>query len=166
MWEFKSKYWISEKQTIKDNVDWVWSYIWGKCSPGIQGNIEGLEDYNTELEDMDIVWLMEEVNKQHIWVDTEAIKETTLYHAMKKWLNMKKIPSESDTDFNSSFEDAHKDFEFAGGSYKFYIQQITKKLIIGANKVSDEKIRSAIEKFKVSSYLQQAEPIRYGTIRK
>ena len=43
------------------------------------------------LEDLDIVWLMEEVKKPYSGVETEANKETTLYNAMKKWLKMKQV---------------------------------------------------------------------------
>ena len=63
MREFEAKNWITENHKIKENVDKVCSYICWKCSPTIKGNIEGLDDYETKLEHMDIVWLIEEVKK-------------------------------------------------------------------------------------------------------
>ena len=81
-------------------------------------------------------------------------------------MNTKQDPLESDTAFKSRFEGAYKDLKFSGGSYILWIQQIRKRLIRGANTVSDNKIRAVIDKFKVSAYLHQAEPIRYGTTRK
>ena len=47
---------------------------------------------------------------------------------MKKWLNVKQIPSESDTYFKGRFEDDYKYYKFAGGSYMLWIQHITKIL--------------------------------------
>ena len=83
----------------------------------IQGNIEGLEDDGTKLEDLNTVWIMEEFNRECSVVDTEGYEETTLYHSMKKWLNIEKGQSEADTYFKRSFEDSYKYFYFSRRSY-------------------------------------------------
>ena len=41
-------------------------------SLGIKVNIEGLENYETKLKDLDIVWLMKEFNKKFTGAETEA----------------------------------------------------------------------------------------------
>ena len=110
MYVFESKYWNVEKHEIEENVEQLWSYICGKFSPWIQGNIEGLEDCETKLEDMSILWLVEEFKKQNSGVDTEINKETTLYHKINNQLNMKQGPLGLDTYLNSHFKDAYKDF--------------------------------------------------------
>ena len=81
-------------------------------------------------------------------------------------MNTKQDPLELDKDFKSRFEDAYKDLKFSGGSYILWIQKIRKRLIRGANTVSAYKIRAVIDKFKVSAYIYQADPTRYGTTRK
>ena len=73
---------------------------------------------------------------------------------MKKWLNVKQIPSESDTYFKGRFEDDYKYYKFAGGSYMLWIQHITKYSIIGEDTVRYNKIRALIGKFKASAYIQ------------
>ena len=90
MWELGSKYWITHKRTIKENVYQVWSYKRGKLYSVIQGKIECLEDYETEQDDMNIVWIMEEVKKHCSGLYTEKNTEDTLYYEMKKWLNIDK----------------------------------------------------------------------------
>ena len=85
---------------------------------------------------------------------------------MKKLLNMKQVPSDSDTYFKILFEESYKYFEFTGGSYMLWSQQITKKSIRGGNAASDNKIRAVIYIFIASVYLHHTYPIICGTIRK
>ena len=82
------KMFVKRELKLEENVEKVFSLIWGLCSHGLQEIILTNEDFEGKEESSDVIWLVDRLKMVSSGIDTRRNKHKNLFEAMMRFLNI------------------------------------------------------------------------------
>lgn len=162
IWQGKMKTFNLRTDELRSNLNSLYSVIWGQCSDSMKTKLKALDEYVIESKRDNCVWLLSQIKntmhqfdiKQHVW--------SSLFFARTAYLQCKQGPEQSDYDYLEVFRANVEVLEY----YKANISESI-DLLEGddyANMSTAEKIKAARERTLATAFLNNADPVRYGTL--
>ena len=152
------KQFVARKNNICRNVQSVYSLIWGQCSSALQAYVKGQEGYEATTEDYDVIWLLREMKKACLGINSKANPYVTLHNAIRLLYRIRQGPSKPDDAYVERFKNNMATVEMVQGSNLFYSPGIVRKLY---DKATNQEIYNAKEANLAALTLINADPGRY-----
>ena len=73
---------VSREVNLQGLKEKCFGIIWGQCISGLQYRTEGLTDYDDKYEDLDVLWLIQELKKLTSIIDSKSNTRLTLRDAL------------------------------------------------------------------------------------
>ena len=159
VFQMKCKLYVQREFTLDSNKSKIYSIIWGQCSTGLKGVIQGLADYKKKDEDRDVLWLLEQLRLTTAGIDNKSNKYDNLRKVLRHFLNMRQYETESNDDYVTRFNANAETLKLTAGLGFF-----ASPIIMGKSNPTDDKLLADDEKFRAMCLIQSAEPGRYGDL--
>ena len=122
------------KDTLENTLHSLFTVLWGQCSPGIQGRLKGLNQFNQRKEVHDCSWLLEEIRQVMYNSSSGRYRLKVLYEAKLDILRFKQGRL-GVNEYYDALMDRVDAFEYAGGDLGqdkgvlLYVEQYTEGLL-------------------------------------
>ena len=143
---------------IDENIDKIFSYIWGQCTSGLQSVIVEMDDYEDKASECDVIWLLEQLKLATSGIDNTTNKYDNLIETILTLFTMRQGDTESNDSFLKRFKSNVQSFELAGGEHLFHGEKLEGKL------TDDKEKKEASERFKAVLFVKRADMNRYGVL--
>jgi hypothetical protein len=101
------KVFAARRAMLRQNKTKVYSVIWGQCSPALQSELMGEQEYQTMSTSFDCIWLLETLNLFSAGVDKNSNVYMSTFHTMKSFYTIRQSPTETmETYYHGRFESA------------------------------------------------------------
>ena len=159
----KLKRYMIKTDELLTNQRKLYDVIWGQCSDQLQEVIKYLDDYEDKETKKDIPWLMEQLQRETVGIDSMGNKYVNLIKAIKLLINMRQGQEESDDVYLKRMKANAESLKLAGGKHIF----VSPELITSAGStVTAKETSTEIDKFLGFLLLLNADQQRYGDLQK
>jgi hypothetical protein len=110
------KRFLVRKQSLKDNLNSVWSVISGQCSEAMMAKVTSDTDYETNKQDTDCTWLLKKIQQITLKFDDTVFKPLSLIDTKEALLLAKQGERETNVSFYLRFKTLAEAVEHYGGS--------------------------------------------------
>ena len=59
------KLFVSREINLRRNIEKIFGLVWGQCSSALQSNIKAISEFEDKYDDLDTIWLVQELKNQH-----------------------------------------------------------------------------------------------------
>ena len=82
LYKEEMKLFASRRNVLRQNQIKLWGVIWGQCSPALQTEIKGNEDFSSEMVKYDMVWLLGQLKFAAAGIDRSVSPYQALVHSL------------------------------------------------------------------------------------
>ena len=100
------KMFASRKNILKQNQIKLWGVIWGQCSPALQTELKGNQDYMMELSKYNGVWLLSKLKLAVVGIDRSVSPYRALVNSLTFFHTLRQQRDESIETYRRRFESA------------------------------------------------------------
>ena len=97
------KLFAKRKNALTNNIQRVYTYVWGQCTPSLQACVRGEPDYEEKLEVSDLVWLLKVLRSLTAGVDKQANEYLNLFNGIAKLIFVKHFKTETNDGYLDRF---------------------------------------------------------------
>ena len=101
------------------NIEKSVAIIWGQCLLALQSYMKGLEDFEENYDNFNMVWLLSELKKAVSGINNKVNPHITLHEAVGNVCRMKQYPGEANDHYLERFKSHIHTVELAKGGYIF-----------------------------------------------
>jgi hypothetical protein len=156
------KLYVSKEADLINNVQAIYSKIWGQCSEGLQNVVKYNDMYKVKEKEKDVVWLLKTIKKATTGLDDMGNPRVIYFNALKAFVNMRQGGNEGDESYLRRCKAAVETLILAGGRHVLSSPQIID--CVDAKNPSKEEVRREEEKFSAIHVLQTSDPVRYNDL--
>ena len=109
---------------MRRNMKKLFGLLWTQCSSQLQSTIKGLTAFSDMYDDLNIVWLVTEVNKSKSGIDSKLDPRLTFHRALAELYRLKQGETESNDRFLERFQSAVNTVELTEGKRIFCIESM------------------------------------------
>jgi hypothetical protein len=158
-WKEEMKLFLSNKHTLTQNKRVVYDVIYGQCSPAMQENLMGHDDFATESANFNVQWLLAQLRILSAGLDRTSNAHCQDQDTNRFLLNMRQRVSESNHAYYRRFQDNVTAWEISKGKHAFYTQSDTGIAYENAN---EDQRKASREKYLGILLIKRACLTRYG----
>ena len=89
---------------MQANFEKAYSMVWGQYTEALQLVVKGIEEYEEKLEDLDILWLLQELKNITAALEIKSNNWNTLYDAISTLFSMRERNKKSNEIYLESFK--------------------------------------------------------------
>jgi hypothetical protein len=93
------KLYVSKESDLVQNIQAIYSKIWGQCSEGLQNVVKYNDKYKENEKKKDVVWLLKTIKKATTGLDEMGNPRVIYFNALKAFVNMRQGGSEGDESY-------------------------------------------------------------------
>jgi hypothetical protein len=100
------KVFAARRAMLRKNKTKVYGIIWGQCSPALQSELMGEQEYQAMSTSFKCIWLLETLHLFSAGVDKNSYVYMSTFHAMKRFYTIRQSPTETMETYHGRFESA------------------------------------------------------------
>ena len=116
IWEKEVDFYVKRKVTLEDNMQALFSIVWGQCSDAMQAKLTGLSTYESIEEECDCAKLLKEIKGITFKFEAQRNPYFALDDAMIKYFTYYQMPGDSNAEHLKTFQSLVEVIEYYGGS--------------------------------------------------
>ena len=149
----------NRRQLARDNLVKIYGLIWGQCSSGLQTSLKGEQGYDAAVDDHDVLWLLENVQKVVAGVDMKANKLFVEQETLITFTTMRQGTTEATDAFINRVKHNAQTLRLAGGERYLYEKSTSGAMTKG-------QIEIEIEKYLSMHAIRRCDTTRFGNLQK
>ena len=132
------KLFSTRRNILFQNITKLFGIIWGQCTPSLQEDIRGLQDYKNETDSYNTLWLLENLKRASSGNDKAQYEYLTIVKNLKSLFMSRQGDNESLEHINTRLESSLQNLKLAKGSLAFK-PLVEKEIANGTDKQNAEK---------------------------
>jgi hypothetical protein len=162
LWQTAMKSYSARKEDLDSNLNSLYSVIWGQCSENMKTKIRSINEYTEKTKQDDCVWLLSQIKSVVHQFDTKKDLWTSLRHARIAYANCKQEPNQSNSDYLEVFRTIVEVLEYYNADISESVDLLTEPEYKTMS--TAEKKKAAYDRTLATAFLDNADPIRYGSL--
>ena len=158
----KLKRYMVKTDEMLTNKRKLYDVIWGQCSEQLQAVIKYLDDYDNRENAKDITWLMDQLRRETVGIDSMGNKHVNLIKAMKLLLNMRQGQEENEDIYLKRMKANTESLKLAGGKHILTSPDL---MTIAGTTATDQETNVEIDKFMGILLLLNSDTQRYSDLQ-
>jgi Zinc knuckle len=158
IWEASLKSYARRQEELKSNLTTLYAVIWGQCSNAMRNKLRALDDFVSENQKNNCIWLLKEIKGVTHKFDTKRHVVMSLLDARVAFYNCHQTQNQTNADYLATFQSNVHVLEYY-------------KATVGENYIHADASKSVTERTKIMRdstiaimFIRNSDPRRYGTL--